>query len=75
MSAYSEWKCGAITDEEYGYYANRAMRKQIWQEKKEEELINLIREVDDALANLGCEVLESKTDNDSIVLRIKRIDE
>ena len=40
MSAYSDWKCGALTDEEYEYYASWEVRgddEEDYEEDCEEE--------------------------------------
>lgn len=37
MSAYSDWKCGAITEEEYKSYCEWEARKDGYYEEREEE--------------------------------------
>ena len=35
MSAYSDWKCGAITDEQYQFLAKRENRRDEWEREHE----------------------------------------
>lgn len=39
MSAYSDWKCGAISDSEYRFYCNEEARRDRIREEREAEIL------------------------------------
>lgn len=58
MSAYSDWKCGAISDDEYRMYCTKeARRDEYLTQLQERDCINCIHYVEeDGIA--GCELWE-----------------